>query len=127
MSPRQPMLRRSPRLHPLRRSPRLAAASASAAVAKSKQPKKRATVRHVVPMPLLHETKEPNVPPSSPEVIDGMTEEEFNRFNDALSDEDKELQASLLMWCIMRSIPYTLDLFREYKRNVEEIRAMGLF
>lgn len=110
------MLRRSPRLHPLRRSPRLAAVASASAVAKKKQPKKRATIRRVVPMPLLHETKEPTV-----------TEEDFNRFNDALSEEDKELQASLLMWCISRSIPYTLDLFRDYKRNVEEIRMMGLF
>jgi hypothetical protein len=55
-----------------------------------------------------------------------MTEEGFNAFNDALSDEDKEIQASLLMWCISRCIPYTLDLFHEYKRNIQEIRAMGL-
>ena len=55
-----------------------------------------------------------------------MTEEEFNAFNDALSDEDKEIQASLLMLCIKYSIPYTLDLFHTYKRNLEEVSAMGL-
>lgn len=116
------MLRRSPRLHPLRRSPRLAAKATMAPVAAVAKPKKRTAVRRILPMPLLHETKEPISPSSST-----VTEEEFNRFNDTLSDEDKELQACLLMWCICRSIPYTLDLFHDYKRNVEQVRAMGLF
>ena len=60
-------------------------------------------------------------------MIDTMTVEEFNRFNEALSAEDKELQANLLMWCITRSIPYTLDLFYRYKRTVQDVRDMGLF
>jgi len=60
-------------------------------------------------------------------MIDTMTVEEFHRFNEALSAEDKELQANLLMWCITRSIPYTLDLFYRYKRTVQDVRDMGLF
>jgi len=59
--------------------------------------------------------------------IDTMTVEEFNRFNEALSTEDKEIQANLLMWCITRSIPYTLDLFYQYKRTVQDVRDLGLF
>jgi len=64
---------------------------------------------------------------ASNERIDNMTEEEFHRFNEALSAEDKELQANLLMWCITRSVPYTLNLFYQYKRTVQEVRDMGLF
>lgn len=153
MPSRQPILRRSPRLHPLRRSPRLAALAAIAAAAAEK-PRRRATIPHKKPLteqtvpstpavaPVMYETNDinerprkrqktqyepqPISPSSSSDTIDDMTEEEFHAFNDALSDEDKEIQASLLMWCISRCIPYTLDLFHEYKRNIQEIRAMGL-
>jgi hypothetical protein len=55
-----------------------------------------------------------------------MTEEDFNAFNDSLSDEDKELQAALLMWCIVNSAPYTLALFEKYKRNVQLLKQEGL-
>lgn len=121
MPSRKPILRRSPRLNPLRRSPRLASLTPtmSAAVQQTEErPRKRQKTQYEA---------QPIVPSSSSSSIDNMTEEEFNAFNDALSDEDKEIQASLLMWCIMHSIPYTLNLFHEYKRNIQEVHAMGLF
>ena len=148
MPSRKPILRRSPRLHPLRRSPRLAAlANAAAAAAVRPKPNRAPTVSYVASQPVSHESQtsqswhdinerprkrqktqyEPQPISPSSSNTDDMTEEEFNRFNDTLSDEDKELQASLLMWCISCSIPYTLDLFHDYKRNVEQVRAMGLF
>ena len=55
-----------------------------------------------------------------------MTEEDFNAFNDSLSEEDKELQASLLMWCIMNSTPYTLALFEMYKYHIQLLKNNGL-
>ncbi len=54
------------------------------------------------------------------------TQEEFDRFNDSLSEEDKEIQANLLMWCISRGVPYTLGLFRQYKDTIQRVRNSGL-
>lgn len=130
MPSRKPILRRSPRLNPLRRSPRLATATAPitqvppsipapspAHVMYEKHPRKRQKTQYE-PQPICSSC--------SSSSIDNMTEEEFNSFNDALSDEDKEIQANLLMLCIRDSIPYTLDLFHTYRRNLEEVSAKGL-
>ena len=149
MPSRQPILRRSPRLNPLRRSPRLAALAAEKPRRRPTLPRSPPTIAPItqvvpsIPAPapahVMYESDErprkrqktqyepqPISPSSSSSSIDNMTEEEFNAFNDALSDEDKEIQASLLMLCIKYSIPYTLDLFHTYKRNIQEIRGMGL-
>jgi hypothetical protein len=55
-----------------------------------------------------------------------MTEDEFDRFNESLSMEDKEIQANLLMWCIMNSVPYTLALFHQYKHTIQRLMQNGL-
>jgi hypothetical protein len=55
-----------------------------------------------------------------------MTEEEFDRFNESLSMEDKEIQANLLMWCIIHSVPYTLTLFHQYKHTIRQLMQDGM-
>lgn len=68
-------------------------------------------------------------PPSTPPPIKKqkmMTEDEFNAFNDSLSPKDKEIQASLLMWCIVNSVPYTLELFHKYKNVIQSLEQDGL-
>ena len=54
------------------------------------------------------------------------TQEEFDQFNDSLSEEDKEIQANLLMWCISRGVPYTVGLFHQYKDTIQRVRNSGL-
>jgi hypothetical protein len=91
---------------PLRRSPRLAGLSPSA-------PLGTVTVKR--PRRCLRAS-----PPST-------TQEEFDQFNDSLSEEDKEIQANLLMWCISRGVPYTVGLFHQYKDTIQRVRNSGLF
>ena len=108
---------------PLRRSPRLAALAAKAAstskpVYKRKMQKRRAKdITPPVPQDTTR-TKKPRVTM--------ITEDDFNRFNDSLSDEDKEIQANLLMWCIMNSVPYTIALFDKYKHTIQQLMQDGL-
>lgn len=108
---------------PLRRSPRLAALAAKAAssskpVYKRNIEKRRA--KDITP-PVAQDTTLTKKPR-----ITMISEEDFNRFNDSLSDEDKEIQANLLMWCIMNSTPYTIALFDKYKHTIQQLMQDGL-
>jgi len=91
---------------PLRRSPRLAGLPPSA-------PLGIVTVKR--PRRCLRAS-----PPS-------VTQEDFDQFNAGLSEEDKEIQANLLMWCISRGVPYTIGLFHQYKASIQRVRELGLF
>jgi hypothetical protein len=91
---------------PLRRSQRLAAKRAMQTHAVSTNTVKRRRCLRSTPLP--------------------MTEEQFHQFNDSLSDEDKEIQANVLMWCIVHSIPYTIALFEKYKSTIQELQRMGV-
>jgi hypothetical protein len=110
---------------PLRRSPRLAmkAASASSApkpmsVIPKKKYKRRA--KDITP-PIPQDTTRTKKPRS---IV--MTEDEFDRFNESLSMEDKEIQANLLMWCIIHSVPYTIALFHQYKHTIRQLMQNGM-
>ena len=50
------------------------------------------------------------------------SEEVFQQHLDSLSEEDKEIQAILLMWCITNSTPFTLALFETYKQRIQWLR-----
>ena len=95
--------RRSPRLHPLRRSPRLALkGNATPAVTEERPRKRQKTSR----MP---------------------SEDVFQQHLASLTEEEKEIQAVLLMWCIAHSVPFTLALFEKYKHSIQWLREHGLF
>jgi len=117
---------------PLRRSPRLAALAALATMASSsvktattskpvyKRKVEKRRAKDITP-PVAQDTTRTKKPR-----ITMITEEDFNRFNDSLSDEDKEIQANLLMWCIMNSVPYTISLFDKYKHTIQQLMQDGL-
>jgi len=50
----------------------------------------------------------------------------FQRYHNSLSDEDKEYQANLIMWCIVNSVPYSTNLFHKYKAAIEYMKNNGL-
>lgn len=117
---------------PLRRSPRLAelaakAASTSKPIYNQKQKQKqkqqkqqKRRVKDITP-PVPQDTTRTKKPR-----VTMITEKEFYQFNESLSDEDKEIQANLLMWCIANSVPYTIALFDKYKHTIQQLMRDGL-
>lgn len=110
---------------PLRRSPRLASLAAAKAPSKpvyksQKQKQQKRGAKDITP-PIAQDTTRTKKPR-----VTMITEEEFHRFNDSLSAEDKEIQANLLMWCIANSVPYTIALFDKYKHTIQQLMRDGL-
>jgi hypothetical protein len=110
---------------PLRRSARLALKAATAPrqminVDKKRQKRQKRRAKDITP-PVPQDTTRTKKPRSNM-----MTEDEFDRFNDSLSMEDKEIQANLLMWCIVHSVPYTLLLFQQYKNTIHKLMQNGI-
>jgi hypothetical protein len=108
---------------PLRRSPRLAMKAATVtpkpmSIIAKKKYKRRA--KEITP-PVSQDTTRTKKPRRNM-----MTENEFDRFNESLSMEDKEIQANLLMWCIIHSVPYTLALFHQYKHTIQQLMQKGM-